>query len=76
MPIYEYHCTKCGNRFELLRTISRSQEEACCPACQGKAERLVSRFSSVSKGKGGVTAPIGGSSCSGCSAASCGSCHP
>ncbi len=75
MPLYEYVCSECGARFELLRPLSRSNEEASCPRCQSKAERVLSSFASFSKSDSGATVPIGGSSCASCSAASCDSCH-
>ena len=36
MPIYEYSCTSCGDKFEKL--VRRTEEvlEAGCPACGGK----------------------------------------
>jgi putative FmdB family regulatory protein len=36
MPIFEYICTPCGNRFEKLHK-SDTAEEISCPAC-GSAE--------------------------------------
>ena len=45
MPIYEYECRECQNRFELLVLASTS---LACPACQSTdLERLMS-LSSVS----------------------------
>ena len=42
MPIYEYRCQACGNRFEQL--ILRSTTPAC-PSCQSHdLERLISLF--------------------------------
>ena len=32
MPIYEYHCNKCGQDFETL--VMRSDESVCCPGCE------------------------------------------
>jgi putative FmdB family regulatory protein len=74
MPIYEYVCSKCGCRFELIRPISQSNKEAPCPSCQHEAARVLSPFTSLSKDSSGLTAPVGGSSCTSCSAASCDSC--
>lgn len=40
MPIYEYECTDCGNRFEAL---IRGNEKPECPACEGgNLEKLMS----------------------------------
>ena len=40
MPIYEYACRECGNRFDLL---VRGKETAACPSCASQdLERLLS----------------------------------
>ena len=40
MPIYEYVCRACGNRFDLL---VRGKETAACPSCASQdLERLLS----------------------------------
>ncbi len=76
MPIYEYICPECDCKFELLRSVSKSNESASCPKCKGSAKRVFSRFASFSKGNGGESTPVAGtgSSCAGCSSASCSSC--
>jgi len=60
MPLYEYYCAQCETRFELLRPMSRSNGPATCPNGHKGAQRVLSVFSSVSKGAGDETAPIGG----------------
>ena len=48
MPIYEYECRECQNRFELLVFASTSP---VCPACQATdLERLMSLSSVSSEG--------------------------
>lgn len=75
MPVYEYLCQSCQTKFELLRTFSQADHDTVCPRCQGgQARRLISSFSSFSKGEGGVTTAVGGSSCGSCAASSCASC--
>lgn len=76
MPIYEYVCSGCGLKFELLRPISKSDEGAICPNCHESAERILSAFACFSKSNGGVSSPIAGagSSCSSCAASSCDTC--
>jgi putative FmdB family regulatory protein len=74
MPIYEYQCPKCKNKFELMRPFSKSSEPADCPACGKKAGRVMSACVSFSTGEGGVSKQVGGSSCSTCGGGSCGSC--
>jgi len=77
MPIYEYLCTDCACKFELLRSLKSADQSAPCPKCKHNAKRVFSRFSSFSKDNSGDSVPIAGtgSSCSGCTASSCGSCN-
>ncbi len=44
MPIYEYRCETCGERFDrLFLTMSRIPTEIACPICQGvQVKRLLS----------------------------------
>ncbi len=75
MPIYEYHCEKCGHDFEYL--VFGGDEATSCPECEaGGVKRLLSACGFVSKGKGGetVSASAGAASCTGCAATSCGTC--
>jgi len=75
MPIYEYHCVECDKNFE---TLIFGSEEPECPTCNGRnVHKLMSACGFVSKGSGGETIgkSAGTSSCSGCSATSCASCH-
>jgi len=50
MPIYEYHCPKCGT----FETTQRITEPALrrCPTCKSKVERMISATSFVLKGSG------------------------
>ena len=41
MPIYEYECTKCGERFEQHRTIADRDAELKCPGCNDEHPRRV-----------------------------------
>jgi len=44
MPIYEYNCANCGEKFEAL--LRRAREEVKCPKCKGTTlRRLFSTFS-------------------------------
>lgn len=74
MPLYEYYCPACEQKFELLRPMSRSNNPAVC-AKGHRASRVLSLFSSFTKAGDGSTAPLAGSSpCSGCAADSCTTC--
>lgn len=44
MPIYEYECSQCGKRFELLKPRSESKLDAECPDCKGNAPRIPSSY--------------------------------
>ena len=76
MPVYEYVCSDCGLKFELLRPLSQADQGASCPRCHNSAERIFSTFASFSKSDSGLTTPLAGSGspCASCSATSCDSC--
>ena len=44
MPVYEYECESCGERFDKLeRSIHQEPPGLACPACQGtEVRRLIS----------------------------------
>lgn len=71
MPIYEYICSGCKQKFELLKSMSQAGEGVPCPNCGGKAERVLSAFCRCSDGS---LDSSGGSACSSCSATSCSTC--
>ena len=50
MPIYEYHCQKCGV-FEVTQRITESPLTTC-PTCEGDIRRLISLTAFVLKGSG------------------------
>ena len=56
MPIYEYRCRACDERFEEL--VRNSQVVVPCPSCGGReAERLLSVFAGVGGSATGSSAP-------------------
>ena len=73
MPLYEYFCPSCSDRFEILRPMSQGDEPALCPAGHATTDRVVSLFA-VTKTADGSFAPFaesgGGCACGG--ACSCG----
>ena len=50
MPIYEYHCGKCGD-FEVMQKIS-DKPLGTCPTCRRKVTKLISSTSFQLKGSG------------------------
>lgn len=50
MPIYEYHCSKCGD-FETMQKMS-DKPLSQCPTCRRKVTKLISSTSFQLKGSG------------------------
>lgn len=71
MPIFEFQCEGCGERFEEI--ILRNREDPVdCPQCGSTSTRkLMSTFSWT--GTGGTSSPSACSSC-GSSGSACSSC--
>ena len=51
MPLYEYECEACGNRFERIQKFSDPPVDAC-PACSGAVRKLLSSPAIQFKGSG------------------------
>jgi len=51
VPLYEYKCAKCGNRFEKIEHVSAPTTQKC-PKCGGKAERQLAAPAIQFKGSG------------------------
>ena len=46
MPLYDYQCTDCKKRFNLLIGVVAEPQEENCPSCGSiNVNRLISRFS-------------------------------
>ncbi len=78
MPIYEYECDHCQDKFE--RLVFRSDEAVNCPKCDsGDVHKVMSVCGFKSGGDKGAAssrvASSSGSSCAGCSGGSCATCH-
>ncbi len=59
MPIYEYTCKQCGQKFEQIISSSNTDKEVCCSNCQStEVEKVISAPAGLN---------IAGSSDSGCS---------
>jgi putative FmdB family regulatory protein len=75
MPLYEYHCPTCQNRFEKLQPMSAAGAD--CPNCEQPAKRAISVFARVSGGAAESTdlspmPPMGGGGCCGAGGCGCG----
>jgi putative FmdB family regulatory protein len=51
MPTYEYSCTECGERLEVVQSFA-DDPLTVCPLCQGKLRKLFSAVGVVFKGSG------------------------
>ncbi len=51
MPLYEYQCSQCGKRFDVLQSIAADPLDKCIH-CQGRVQKLVSAPSFQFKGGG------------------------
>ncbi len=77
MPIYEYRCESCANKFEVLTRFAERDTAQVCPSCESTKTRvLVSSFAfansagSESSSASEFSGESGGSCCGG----GCGSC--
>ena len=80
MPVFEYKCSDCNNKFEILHKSSTNQKEVTCPECNSsKNKKLFSAFSwsidsssfsgsSCATGNCGIPEPAPG----GCASGMCG----
>ena len=52
MPLYEYECEACGNRFEVIQKFSDPAVDVCRVCGKGPVQRLVSSPAIQFKGSG------------------------
>lgn len=72
MPLYEYVCADCEERFEALRPMRDADAPIACPRCGSeRTSRGISLFAAI----GSEGAIAGASSCASCSPSrSCAGC--
>jgi putative FmdB family regulatory protein len=71
MPIYEYACESCGNKFEKLVRRSEDVLESGCPSCGQK--HLKQEYSTfAARGSAAENAPSPAGMGGGCPAGMCG----
>ena len=78
MPIYEYRCESCAERFEEL--VRRPDDTVSCPECGGtEAERLLSVFAGIGASSSTSAAPdysrLPTRAAGGCCGGACGHMH-
>lgn len=72
MPIYEYVCKDCGERFELVRSMKDADAPAKCKGCE--SEHTARQLSVFFANSGGRVIASSAPSCASCSSASCATC--
>lgn len=69
MPIYEYQCNQCGERFEVRQSMGADSSDLDCPKCSSRdLRRLLSSFFSTNSS----ATEFSDSSCPTCSSGICG----
>ena len=58
MPRYDYQCTSCDHRFELVQTFSEAGS-GTCPVCSGQGRRVFHAVPVIYKGSGFYTTDYG-----------------
>ncbi len=72
MPLYEYVCNDCETRFEVLRPVSRMDDQADCPLGHLSARRVLSAFATMTRDEyAGSEPPAGGGCSGGCTNCAC-----
>ncbi len=51
MPIYEYRCTKCGHKIEIIQKVS-DPAITVCEKCEGPMSKIISPAGLMFKGSG------------------------
>jgi putative FmdB family regulatory protein len=78
MPVFEYKCSKCDVKFEILHKSAVKQEEVSCPACDSNSVRKLFSSFSPSVHSHSHESPCANGNCNvpspgfGCSGGSCG----
>ena len=66
MPIYEYQCLDCGQRFEVLQRMGEGADDLTCPDCgQKRVAKQFSTFASNAGTSSGSAMSFGGGGCGG-----------
>lgn len=58
MPIYEYNCLECDEKFALLQSFYPPENDTFCPKCSSNnVKKVISSFSCGSGDKPGYSPP-------------------
>ena len=73
MPLYEYYCKACDDKFEVLRSMGSVALEERCPEGHGGASKVLSVFATVTSGDA-CAADFSDAGCGTCGAPEPGAC--
>ena len=63
MPVYEFDCSKCGERFEVMGSYAEREKEHACPKCgSSEVKQAISLFSAAPPNPLGRPSPLWGGS--------------
>jgi len=66
MPIYEYKCSSCGHRFDVLQRIGADGSDLTCPSCgAAKPDKMLSACATTGGGQNSYAPSTGGGCSSG-----------
>ena len=75
MPIYEYRCESCTEKFEILTRFAERDSAQVCPACESTRTRVLVSSFAVSGGEVSASDFAGeASGGGGCCGGACGHC--
>ncbi len=76
MPIYEYRCDGCSQKFEVLTRFAERDTALVCPSCESTRTRVLVSSFAVAGGASSESLDFGSaeSGGGGCCGGSCGSC--
>src|SRR5258707_15361873 len=75
MPIYEYRCESCSEKFELLTRFAERDTAQACPACESTRTRVLVSSVAMAGGETSDALDFGSSEgAGGCCGGGCGSC--
>jgi putative FmdB family regulatory protein len=75
MPIYEYRCDGCSEKFEVLTRFAERDTAQVCPSCESTRTRVLVSSFAVAGGMSSESLDFGSAEGGGgCCGGSCGSC--
>ncbi|MHB0976438.1 MAG: FmdB family zinc ribbon protein [Candidatus Aquicultorales bacterium] len=74
MPTFDFYCSTCDKKFELLVGVGRTADPLC-PVCGStEIKQLITAFRTCAKSGSSEASDGGASGCSSCSSTNCGTC--